>query len=260
MNALESAADLRPAGMNEGEWQCRLELAACYRLFDWLGWSEMIFNHITLRVPGGDESNPHYLINPYGLHYSEVTATNLVKIDRHGNKIDASPYPLNPAGFVIHSAVHSARHDAHCVMHTHTTATVSVACQEGGLRFDNFYAALVYGQVAYHAFEGVTTNPGECPRLVASLGERNVLILRNHGPLVCGASVPAALQTMWFLQRACEVQVTCDAMNTPNLAIRQDVLERNAEHFRPMTLGGQPGRLMFDAILRRAGIRYVDIV
>ncbi|HVC10832.1 MAG TPA: class II aldolase/adducin family protein, partial [Burkholderiales bacterium] len=181
MDLSEKLLRLKPAGMAGEEWQARLELAACYRAFDWLGWTELIYNHITARVPGPER---HYLINPYGLWYNEVTATNLVKVNLAGEAVDGSRYPVNRAGFVIHSAVHAAREDAHCIIHTHTTAGSAVASKKDGLRYDNFYGATLYGQVAYHDFEGVTTDLAEQPRLVASLGAKPVLILRNHGLLV----------------------------------------------------------------------------
>jgi len=260
MQALESVDHLCPGSISLEEWHLRLELAACYRLFDYLGWTELIFNHITVRVPGGTEDNPHYLINPFGLHYAEVTAQNLVKIDIRGNKIDDNPYPVNPAGFVIHSAVHAARADAHCVMHTHTTAGMAVACKAQGLRHDNFYSAMFTGQVAYHDFEGITTNPDESERLVASLGDRNVLILRNHGLLVAGEQVPEAFKRLWSLQRACEVQLAADSASGPNIAIADSVLANIEQQSKPMRMGGRSGQLEFDGICRRAGIRYADLV
>ena len=183
----EALRRLSPAGMQAAEWELRLELAACYRAFDWMGWSELIYNHITARVPGPAR---HYLINPYGLWYSEVTASNLVKVNLAGEAVDGSKYPVNRAGFIIHSAIHGAREDAHCVIHTHSTAGSAVACKKEGLRFDNFYSAVLYGEVAYHEFEGVTTDPAEQPRLVASLGKKAVLILRNHGLLVACPGIP----------------------------------------------------------------------
>ena len=159
----------RQGGTSREEWDARVELAACYRIFEMLGWTEMIFNHITLRVPGPQR---HFLINPYGLWYREVTASNLVKIDLDGNLICPSEWPINRAGFVIHSAIHAARDDAHCIMHTHTTARMAIACQRDGLAPDNFYSALMYGQVAYHAFEGVTVRDDEKARLVHSSATR----------------------------------------------------------------------------------------
>jgi len=261
MNVLQSVMHLRPSGMSEQEWTLRLELAACYRLFEWIGWAEMIFNHITVRVPGSPDASPQYLINPYGLHYTEVTARNLVKIDTEGRKVDRSPHEVNPAGFVIHSAIHRVRHDAQCIMHTHTTAGMAVACKAEGLRHDNFYSAMMHGRVAYHDFEGITTDLLEQQRLVASLGDRDVLILRNHGLLATGPHVPGAFRTMWNLQRACEVQVASDSMRGDNLPVPRSVLERIPEQRKPLLATQQrAGELMFDAILRRAGISYANLV
>src|SRR5574337_685675 len=177
LTALETS---RPADMTPAEWRLRLELAACYRVFDAMGWTELIFNHITLRVPGTPDT---FLINPFGLNYSEVTARNLVRIHLDGTPAEPTAYPVNRAGFVIHSAIHSARPDAHCIIHTHTTAGVAVACKESGLRSDNFYSAMLHGCIAYHDFEGLTTTLDEQPRLVRSLGDKPILILRNHGLL-----------------------------------------------------------------------------
>ena len=188
---------LKPAGMVAEEWSARLELAACYRAFDWLGWTESIYNHITVRVPG---SGQQYLINPYGLNYNEVTASNLVRIDVAGDTLDGSKHPVNKAGFVIHGAIHAARQDAHCIIHTHTTAGMAVACKEGGLRHDNFYSAILCGQIATHDFEGISTDVAERPRLVKSLGTKSILLLRNHGLLVVGSHLwhgaSSALQSL----------------------------------------------------------------
>ena len=257
MDLSEKLLRLKPEGMNEDEWQVRLELAALYRAFDWFGWTELIFNHITARVPGSEH---HYLINPYGLWYSEVTATNLVKVDAKGDTIDGTKAPVNKAGFVIHSAIHAARDDAHCIIHTHTTAGSAVACKKDGLRYDNFYSALLYGQVAYHDFEGVTTDVAEQPRLVKSLGAKPILILRNHGLLVACPSIPLAFRTYWALQRACEIQAATDAMQGDNLPVAQAVLETNPARNAAVVDGPRPGGLEFDALLRRAGIRYEDLV
>jgi ribulose-5-phosphate 4-epimerase/fuculose-1-phosphate aldolase len=248
---------LKPEGMSDDEWQTRLELAALYRAFDWFGWSELIFNHITARVPGSDH---HYLINPYGLWYSEVTATNLVKVDAKGDTIDGTKAPVNKAGFVIHSAIHAARDDAHCIIHTHTTAGSAVACKKEGLRYDNFYSALLYGQVGYHDFEGVTTDVAEQPRLVKSLGSKPILILRNHGLLVACPGIPLAFRTYWALQRACEIQAATDAMRGENLPVAHAVLESNPARNAAVVDGPRPGGLEFDALLRRAGIRYEDLI
>ena len=257
MDLSEKLLRLKPAAMDAEEWRVRLDLSALYRAFDWLGWTESIYNHITARVPGGER---HYLINPYGLNYNEVTATNLVKINLAGEIMDGSKYPVNVAGFVIHSAIHGAREDTHCVIHTHSTAGSAVACKKEGLRFDNFYSATLYGQVAYHEFEGVTTDLAEQPRLVKSLGDKQILILRNHGLLVACPSIPQAYLTYWGLQRACEIQVATDAMRGENLPITQRVLDETAARNRAFTSGPRPGGLPFDALLRRAGIRYEDII
>ena len=257
MDLSEQLLRLKPESVSAEEWQTRLELAALYRAFDWFGWTELIFNHITARVPGSDH---HYLINPYGLWYSEVTATNLVKIDAKGDTIDGTTAPVNKAGFVIHSAIHAARDDAHCIIHTHTTAGSAVACKREGLRYNNFYSALLYGQVAYHEFEGVTTDVAEQPRLVKSLGSKPILILRNHGLLVACPSIALAFRTYWALQRACEIQAATDAMQGENLPVAQAVLETNAARNAAVVDGPRPGGLEFDALLRRAGIRYQDLV
>jgi ribulose-5-phosphate 4-epimerase/fuculose-1-phosphate aldolase len=204
-----ATASLAKPSMSESEWEARLQLASCYRVFDHLGWTESIYNHITLRVPG---ENGVFLINPYGLHYSEVTASNLVKIDIDGNKIGDSPYPVNLAGFVQHSAFHRHLPDAHCVMHTHTTAGAAVASLEEGLSISNIYAAQLAGKVAYHDFEGVTVREEEGARLIANLGEKRIMILRNHGPLTLGSTIAEAFLRMWALQRACEIQVAAGAM------------------------------------------------
>ena len=149
------------------EAELRRDLAACYRLFDWMGWSELIFNHITVRLPDRAGAKTEYLINPFGLHYAEVTPDNLVAIDTDGNLREGETGQVNRAGFVIHSAIHAARHDAHCIMHVHTTAGSAVSCKEAGLRHDNFYSALMYGDVAYHDYEGIALNLDERERLIA---------------------------------------------------------------------------------------------
>lgn len=234
------------------EAQMRRDLAACYRLFDWLGWTELIFNHITVRAPHRDGQLPEYLINPFGLHYSEVTPDNLVRITTDGTITDGSYAEVNRAGFVIHSAVHAARDDAHCIMHVHTTAGCAISCKEEGLRHDNFYSAMLYGDVGYHDYEGVTTNLDEQPRLVNSLGSRSHLILRNHGLLVVGPDIPTAFNRLWTLQRACEIQLASDAGHGPNRAISEEILRKVPE----TRVAGRAGinRTIFETMLRRAGI------
>jgi ribulose-5-phosphate 4-epimerase/fuculose-1-phosphate aldolase len=197
-------SEQRRIPITQGEREARQRLAACYRVFDYLGWTESIFNHITLRVPGPETI---FLINPFGLHYSEVTASNLVAVDLAGHPVRPAAHPINLAGFVIHSAIHGQLSAAHCVMHTHTTTGSAVACLEDGLSHDTFYGAQLYGRVAYHEFEGVTVNADERQRLVASIGDKRVVILRNHGLLTWGETLEEAFMWLWLLQRACDVQV-----------------------------------------------------
>jgi ribulose-5-phosphate 4-epimerase/fuculose-1-phosphate aldolase len=255
MDELPFPADAAcPPGMPLDEWRARVGLAACYRLFDALGWTEGIYNHITLRVAGVDET-PAFLINPYGLHYAEVTPANLVKVDVQGRVLQDTAHPVNAAGMVIHCAVHAARPDVHCVMHTHTTAVMAVACKEAGLRGDNFYSAQLLARVACHDFEGVTTRADEGPRLVSSLGARPILLLRNHGVLVAGGSLCEAFSLLWQMQRACEVQCVSDGMAGPNRPVAPAVLAEIGQHLAPMRTGGsRPGELLFKGLLRRAGI------
>jgi ribulose-5-phosphate 4-epimerase/fuculose-1-phosphate aldolase len=186
----------------------RIQLAAAYRIADHLGWSELIYTHISLRVPGPEH---HFLINPYGLRFDEVTASNLVKIDMDGKPVGASAYKANEAGFVIHGAVHMAREDAQCVFHTHTLAGMAVSAQACGLLPVHMYSHNFHGKVGYHEFEGPAMNLGERERLVASLGQHPVLILRNHGLLTAGRTVPEAFLLMWRLERACQIQLAAQA-------------------------------------------------
>jgi ribulose-5-phosphate 4-epimerase/fuculose-1-phosphate aldolase len=213
----------RLEGVTRQEWEARVLLAACYRVFDHLGWTEMIYNHITLRLPGPER---HLLINPFGLHYSEVTASNLVKIDLDGNILSKSPWPTNPAGLAPHATIHRHIDAAHCVMHTHTTAGMAVACTRGGLSMTNFYAAQLWGKVAYHDFEGITVKPEEGPRMLRSLDGRPVLILRNHGLLAWGETLPQAFAHLWTVQRACEIQVAAQGLGDEPIEIPEPVLEQ----------------------------------
>ena len=228
----------RPARFGADEWAARVQLAAAYRMFDRLGWSELIYNHLSLRVPGEDG---HFLIHPFGLHYSEVTASNLVKVDVQGRIVGHSDWPINPAGFTFHGAIHATLPEAHCVMHVHTTPTMAVCCLEQGLSFSNFYAAQLHGQVAYHDFEGITVHLDEGQRILASAGGKPVLLLRNHGPVVIGRSLPQAFNLMWLVQRACEVQVATLAMG-PAREIPVPVMERcvrDSLNFNPTFGAGQ---------------------
>ena len=233
------------------EQKCRIQLASCYRIFAMLGWTEMIYNHITLRLPqsvSGDEAQ--FLINPFGLHYSEVTASNLVKIDLNGKILDHSPYPINPAGFVLHSAMHANIDGAHCIMHTHTTAGVAVACMQGGLEQSNFYSAQLHNLVAYHDFEGITIRSNEAPRLIKSIGTRPAVILRNHGLLAWGASLPLTFSILWTLQRACEIQVATASMGTRIMVSEEIARSATNDSFQFSPTNGE-GQDLFDALVRQ---------
>lgn len=236
----------RPASCVPEEWYVRCELAAAYRLFAQLGWHELIYNHITARVPGTE----HFLINPFGLMYREITASNLVKIDLAGSKVEDSPHPVNPAGFVVHSAVHGARPDAACVMHTHTTAGQVVSCQQGGLLPLSFTSMFFTDRIAYHDFEGITLDSEESQRLAADLGSRNVMFLRNHGLLVCGPSIADAFADHYLLQRACEVQVAAQAGGVALIQPSRQIASRSAGQFDRTARHGDQNTLMFDAMLR----------
>lgn len=238
-----SSGYLKPARFSDAEWQARVQLAAMYRIFDHLGWGELIYNHISLRVT--DEANPdgpgHFLINPFGLHYREVTASNLVKVDVNGQIVGHSDWPINPAGFTFHGRIHQTLPDVHCVMHVHTTPTLAVCCLKEGLSFTNFYAAQLWGKVAYHDFEGITVRADEGDRILASAGDKPVLLLRNHGPVVMGATLAQAFSLMWLVQRACEVQVASQGLG-PLQPIALPVLEgcvRDSLNFDPRFGAGQ---------------------
>ena len=242
------AAARRNEAASAAEREVRLQLAACYRIFDHLGWTEGIYNHITAKVPGPEE---HFLINPFGLHYSEVTASNLVKIDLEGNIVGHSEWPINPAGYVIHSAIHAARADAGCIMHTHTTTGMAVACLEEGLMQMNFYSAFFHDMIAYHDFEGLTTRLDERDRLVASLGDKDLLILRNHGLLAIGRSIPDALSKLWRLQRACDVQVTALSLGRPVIPVSEETAKLSTALNLTADPDGRAAEREFEALRRQ---------
>ncbi len=186
------------------EWQTRVDLAACYRLVAHFGWSDLVFTHITARVPGVTDQ---FLINPYGMMFNEVTASSLVKIGVSGEKLDDSPFPVNPAGFVIHSAVHSARHDAQCVLHSHSLNGVAVSAQREGVLPISQQSMFVLASLAYHDYEGVALNDEEKPRLVADLGNKTFFMLRNHGLLTVGRTIADAFLAMYIFEAACTIQI-----------------------------------------------------
>ena len=232
--------------MNESEREARVELAACYRIFAQLGWTELIYNHITVRLPGPEK---HFLINPFGLHYSEVCASNLVKIDLAGNIIGASEWQVNPAGLTIHAAIHDRIADAHCVMHTHTTAGMAVACSAAGLSMSNFYAVQLHGKLAYHDFEGVTVHAEEGPRLIRNIGDKPAVILRNHGLLAWGDTIPRTFAILWLLNRACEIQLASAAMG-PVIELSEEIQRKCTRDSLQFDPAFGAGRDVFDALTR----------
>ncbi len=244
---VHALAAQRPAEISEEEWQARTDLAACYRIFAHLGWTELIYNHITLRLAGPET---HFLINPFGLHYSEVRASNLVKIDLDGNVVGTSNWPVNPAGFTVHAAIHAGIPGAHCVMHTHTTAGMAVACSRGGLSPSNFYSAQLYGKLAYHDFEGITVHPDEGPRLVANIGDKPAVILRNHGLLAWGESVHRTFAILWLLNRACEIQLASQSMG-PVIDIPEEIQAKCTRDSLQFNAKFGAGRDVFDALVRQ---------
>ena len=247
MNAPSTSTDARPSHISAEEWALRVQLAATYRIFDMMGWTELIYNHISLRVPG---PQVHFLINPFGLHYSEVTASNLLKIDLQGNIIGASRWPFNPAGFTPHATIHAGVPGAHCVMHTHTTAGMGVACLEAGLSPSNFYAAQLHGKLAYHDFEGITVHADEGPRLLHSIGDRPAVILRNHGLLAWGETLARTFAVLWLLQRACEIQLATLTMGEP-LMVSEAIQARCTADSLQFSARFGAGQDVFDALLRK---------
>ncbi|MGQ0585628.1 MAG: class II aldolase/adducin family protein [Gammaproteobacteria bacterium] len=196
--------------VSKEEWQLRVDLAACYRLIALHGWDDLVFTHVSARVPGPEH---HFLINPYGMMFDEITASSLVKVDDKCNKLSESPFPVNPAGFVIHSAIHGAREDAKCVLHVHTVAGVAVSAQKAGVLPISQQSTLVLASLGYHDYEGIALLDDEKPRLVRDLGDNMFLMLRNHGLLTVGDSIADAFLLMFTFQRTCEIQCAALAGN-----------------------------------------------
>ncbi|PZU11039.1 class II aldolase/adducin family protein [Sphingomonas sp.] len=230
------------------EWGLRVELARFYRLVDYFGWTELIFNHISVRLPGPDH---HYLMNPFGLNYDEVTPDNLITVALDGTLARQSEYKANPAGFSLHGAIHSTREDVLCVAHTHSIAVSAVAMKQGGISHDNFYGAQLIDRVAYHDFEGITINPGEMARMVQSLGDKHVLVLRNHGIAVCERDIPNTFVLLWKVQRAAEVQCQAGMLPGPNIALSKAVGQNCVEASDYLMQHASFCRLMFDATVRK---------
>ena len=230
------------------EWQTRLDLAACYRLVALYGWDDLVFTHITAKIPGAENE---FLINPYGMMFAEITASSLVKIDLAGNKLDAeNPYPINPAGFTIHSAIHAARHDAACVLHLHTPNGVAVSAQKSGVLPISQQSIFVLASLAYHDYEGVALNEDEKPRLVADLGEKSFLMLRNHGLLTAGPTIADAFQAMYFFETACMIQIRAQAGGGELLQIPQRIIDGAQRQAKAVTRG-LTGNLAWPGLLRK---------
>ncbi len=232
--------------VSDQEWQARVDLAAAYRLVALYGWDDLIFTHISMRVPGTEH---YFLLNPYGMMFEEVTASSLVKIDLAGNKVAESPYFINPAGFTIHSAVHAAREDALCVMHLHTDYGIAVSAQKDGLLPISQQAMLALASLAYHDYEGLALNEEEKPRLVADLGGKSHMILRNHGLLTVGRTAAEAFLGMFLLERACKIQILAQA-GGELVHIPDPVLRLVESQVKAVTVG-QGAALTWPGLLRK---------
>ena len=235
------------AHVSPEEWAVRTDLAAAYRAVALYGWDDLVFTHISARVPGPAH---HFLINPYGMMFDEITASSLVKVNLLGEKVMESPFEINPAGFTIHSAVHEARADAACVIHLHTIEGVAVSCQKGGLLAISQQSLFPLSSLAYHAYEGVALDPGEKARLVADLGEKHNMILRNHGLLTCAASVADAFLYMYILQKDCEVQVRAQAGGGELIPVPQPIVD-GIQKAAKVVLRQSGGHIAWPGILRK---------
>ena len=229
------------------EWQLRVDLAACYRLVALYGWSDLVFTHISARIPGPEH---HFLINPYGLMFDEITASSLVKVDMQCNKLIESPYPVNPAGFVIHSSVHAAREDVQCVLHTHTRAGVAVSAQKNGVLPISQQSTFVLASLAYHGYEGVAFRDEEKPRLQADLGQANFLMLRNHGLLTCGKTIADAFLAMYTFEAACKIQIDAQAGGGELTQVHPQILTGVAQAMKVQT-GGLGGAFVWPSLIRK---------
>ena len=228
------------------EWALRCQLADFYHLVYFMGWAELLFNHISVRLPGTDE----YLVNPFGLHYTEITPDNLIVVGTDGKLRRPSPHPANPAGFALHGAVHAARHDINCIAHTHTTQVAAVAGKRHGFTHDNFYGAQLIDRIGYHAFEGITLYEGERDRMVANLGDRHVLVLRNHGIAVCERDVPTTFMLLWTVHRAAEVQAQADSMKAEDIILSDEIRESCRRDAAELNRTASYARFAFDGQVR----------
>ncbi|VTU25334.1 class II aldolase/adducin family protein [Variovorax sp. RA8] len=229
------------------EWQLRVDLAACYRLVALHGWSDLVFTHISARVPGPEH---HFLINPYGLMFDEITASSLIKVDQDCNKVITSPHPVNPAGFVIHSAVHAARPDIQCVLHTHTRAGIAVSAQRNGVLPISQQSTFVLASLAYHDYEGVAFRDDERPRLQADMGEANFLMLRNHGLLTVGRTIPDAFLSMYIFENTCQIQIAAQAGGGELTRVDPRIIDGVGQALKVQT-GGLGGAFAWPALIRK---------
>jgi ribulose-5-phosphate 4-epimerase/fuculose-1-phosphate aldolase len=229
------------------EWQLRVQLAACYRLVALYGWSDLVFTHISARVPGPEH---HFLINPYGLLFDEITASSLVKVDAQCQKVIDSAFPVNPAGFTIHSCIHAAREDAHCVLHTHSRAGVAVSAQKAGVLTISQQSTFVLASLGIHDYEGVALRDDEKPRLVQSLGSNNFLLLRNHGLLTVGRTVPEAFLSMYTFENTCRIQVDAMSGGADLTLVDPAILKGLGEVLKAVT-AGQGAHIAWPALLRK---------
>jgi len=234
--------------VSDEEWQLRVDLAACYRLIADLGWDDLIYTHISARLEGTDE----YLVNPFGLAFDEVCASNLVKVDLQGNILDDSAYVINPAGFTIHSAIHEVRPDAHCVIHLHTKETTVIATQEQGLLPYSQYSMFSLASLSYHGYEGLAVNADEKARLQADLGNTNHMLLVNHGGLTVGSTVGDAFMRFFDLQRACEIQVMLQSTGQSATKVPQPILDNIKKQQNIVNIGESGGQKIWPAMLRKA--------
>ena len=231
------------------EWQVRVDLAAAYRLVAAFKWDDLVFTHISARVPGRHDQ---FLINPYGLMFEEITASSLIKIDAQGNKVDASPYEVNPAGFTIHSAIHAARHDAQCVLHTHTLNGIAVSAQKQGVLPISQQSIFVLSSLSYHDYEGVALRDDEKPRLVADLGaDNNFLMLRNHGLLTLGGTVADAFLSMYLFETVCNIQIRAQAGGGELISVDPRIIAGAQQQAKQVTRGSGGGALTWPGLLRR---------
>ena len=247
MNTATLSIPSRQPSVSADEWRTRVDLAAAYRLVALFGWDDLVFTHISARVPGTED---HFLINPYGFMFEEITASSLVKIDLQGNKLDDSAFPVNPAGFTIHSAVHAARHDVGCVLHTHTLNGIAVSAQKGGVLPLSQQSIFVLSSLSYHDYEGVALRDDEKPRLQADLGSANFLMLRNHGLLTVGDTVADAFLSMYLFETVCTIQVRAQSGGGELIPVHPEIIATARQQAAQVTKG-LGSSLTWPGLLRR---------